>query len=159
MFDKTDIDVMMLFKFEFKYVKLNFKAIASMEFSFDINLYLSCSYDGCLFMKNHWKLLQKNSGKFKFHEFHWSKITFNQSSETVTNLLDSIDIRLLVDRSNILFRSTEQWSSTNWARQIVLWQFSNFFRLIEKHIRLIENWEFWIFLSVFTWIKCKALCN
>ena len=53
---KTDIDVMMLFKFEFKYVKLIFKAIASMEFSFDINLCLSCSYDGCLFMKNRWKL-------------------------------------------------------------------------------------------------------
>ena len=49
---KTDIDVMMLFKFEFKYVKLNFKAIASMEFSFDINLRLLCSYNGCLFMKN-----------------------------------------------------------------------------------------------------------
>ena len=48
---KTDIDVMMLFKFEFKYVKLNFKTIASMEFSFDIKLYLSCSYGGCLFMK------------------------------------------------------------------------------------------------------------
>ena len=35
---KTDIDVMLLFKFEFKYVKLNFKAIASMKFSFDIIL-------------------------------------------------------------------------------------------------------------------------
>ena len=35
---ETDIDVMMLFKFEFKYVKLNFKAIASMKFSFDIIL-------------------------------------------------------------------------------------------------------------------------
>ena len=53
---KTDIDVMMLFKFEFKYVQLNFKAIASMEFSFDINLRLLCSYNGCLFMKNRWKL-------------------------------------------------------------------------------------------------------
>ena len=49
---KIDIDVMMLFKFEFKYAKLNFKAIASMEFSFDINLCLSCSYDACLFKKN-----------------------------------------------------------------------------------------------------------
>ena len=49
---KTDIDVMMLFKFDIKYVKLNFKAIASMEFSFDIKFYLLCSYDGCLFMKN-----------------------------------------------------------------------------------------------------------
>ena len=49
---KTDIDVMKLFKFDIKYIKLNFKAIASMEFSFNINLYLLCSYDGCLFMKN-----------------------------------------------------------------------------------------------------------
>ena len=65
---KTDIDVMMLFKFEFKYVKLNFKAIASMEFNFDINLCLSYSYDGYLIMKNRWKLLKKNSGNFKFHE-------------------------------------------------------------------------------------------
>ena len=61
---KSDIVVMMLFK----YVKLNFKVIVSMEFSFDINLCLSCSYDGCLFMKNHWKLLKKNSWKFKFHK-------------------------------------------------------------------------------------------
>ena len=53
---KTNIDVMMLFKFEFKYVKLNFKAITSMEFSFDIKFYLLCSYGGCLFMKNRWKL-------------------------------------------------------------------------------------------------------
>jgi len=37
---KIDIDVMMLFKFDFKYVILNFKAIASMEFSFDLNLFL-----------------------------------------------------------------------------------------------------------------------
>ena len=35
---KTEIDVMMLFNFEFKYVKLILKAIASMEFSFVINL-------------------------------------------------------------------------------------------------------------------------
>ena len=54
---KIDIDVMMLFKFDIKYVKLNFKAIASMEFNFDIKFYLLCSYDGCLFMKNRWKLL------------------------------------------------------------------------------------------------------
>ena len=68
-FLKTDIDVMMLFKFDIKYVKLNFKAIASMELSFDIKLYLLCSYDGCLFMKNRWKLLQKFFGIFEFHEF------------------------------------------------------------------------------------------
>ena len=49
---KIDIDVMMLFKFEFKYVKLSFKAITSMEFNFDIQFYPLCSYGGCLFMKN-----------------------------------------------------------------------------------------------------------
>ena len=53
LFYKTDIDVMMLPKFDIKYVKLNFKAIASMEFSFDLIHNLLCSYDGSLFMKNH----------------------------------------------------------------------------------------------------------
>ena len=46
---KTDIDVMIFFKFEFKYVELNFKTIASMEFSFDIKFYILCSHGGCLF--------------------------------------------------------------------------------------------------------------
>ena len=49
---KIDIDVMMLFKFDVKYVKLNVKAIASIEFSFDIKFYLLCSYDSYLFMKS-----------------------------------------------------------------------------------------------------------
>ena len=44
---KTDINVMMLFKFESKYVKLDFKAITSIEFSFDIKFYPLCSYGGC----------------------------------------------------------------------------------------------------------------
>ena len=57
---KTDIDVMMLFKFEFKYVKLNFKAITSMEFNFDIKFYLLYSYGGCLFMENHSKLFKSS---------------------------------------------------------------------------------------------------
>ena len=42
---------MMLFKFDIKYVKLNFKAMASMDFSFSLKLNLLCSYDGSLFMK------------------------------------------------------------------------------------------------------------
>ena len=53
---KTEISVMRLFKFEFKYVKLIFKAIASMKFNFDIILWLSCSYASCLFKKNRRKL-------------------------------------------------------------------------------------------------------
>ena len=48
---KTNIDVMMLFKFNIKYVKLNLKAIVSMVFSFDLKLNLLCSYDGYLLMK------------------------------------------------------------------------------------------------------------
>jgi len=48
-----------------------------------------------------------------------SFMSFDQSSEIVTNLFGSIDIRLLVDQSNILFQSIEQRSSTNRARQIV----------------------------------------
>ena len=104
---KTDINVMMLFKFNIKYVKLNFKAIASMEFSFDINLCLLCSYDGCLLMKtieNYFRKILENSSFMRFDRL---KITFNQSSEIVTNLFDSIDIRLLVDRLNVLFLSIE----------------------------------------------------
>ena len=37
LFDKTDIDVMMLFKFDFNHAILNFKTIASMKFSFNVN--------------------------------------------------------------------------------------------------------------------------
>ena len=43
---------MMFFKFDIKYGKLKFKAIATMEFSFDLKLNLLYSYDGSLFMKN-----------------------------------------------------------------------------------------------------------
>ena len=40
LFDEIDIDIMMLFKFEFNHAILNFKAIASMKFIFDLNLIL-----------------------------------------------------------------------------------------------------------------------
>ena len=40
LFDEIDIDVMMLFKFDFNHAVLNFKTIASMKFSFDLNLIL-----------------------------------------------------------------------------------------------------------------------
>ena len=113
---KTDIDVMMLFKFDIKYAKLNFKAVASMESSFDINLCLLCSYDGCLFIKNHWNCFRKFLENLSFTNFNQSKIALDWSSETMTNMFDSIDIRLLVDRSNVLFRSIEKQLSTNRAR-------------------------------------------
>ena len=40
LFNKTVINVMMLFKVYFNHAILNFKAIASMKFSFDLNLIL-----------------------------------------------------------------------------------------------------------------------
>ena len=40
LFNKTNIDVMMLFKFDFNHVKLNFNTIGSMKFSFNLNLTL-----------------------------------------------------------------------------------------------------------------------
>ena len=52
MFDKTDIDVMMLFKFDFNHAILNFKTIASMKFSFDLNHILIWSRDYVLFKWN-----------------------------------------------------------------------------------------------------------
>ena len=79
-FIKTDIDAMMLFKFDIKYVKLNFKAIASMVSSFDLKLNLLCSYDGSLFMKNQWKLLGENFGKFSFTSFNRLRIPFDRSN-------------------------------------------------------------------------------
>ena len=68
---------MMLFKFEFKYVKLNFKAITSMEFSFDIKLYPLCSYGGCLFMKNCWKL--STFALLKTKNTHFLQVNFSRS--------------------------------------------------------------------------------
>ena len=68
---------MMLFKFDIKYVKLNFKAMASMDFSFSLKLNLLCSYDGSLFMKtveNCFKKILENSS---FMSFDRSKITFD----------------------------------------------------------------------------------
>ena len=98
-FIKTDIDVMMLFKFDIKYVKLNFKAIASMVFIFNFKLNLLYSYNGSLFMKNRWKLLGKNSRKFSFTSLDLSRIPFN--------------------RSNVPFQSIKQESKIDRVKQIV----------------------------------------
>ena len=111
-FIKTDIDVMMLFKFDIKCVKLNFKAIASMEFCFDLKLNLLCSYDGSLFMKNHWKLLDENSGKLSFTSFDRLRIPF--------------------DRSNVPFRSIEQESRIDRVNP----------RVYAEFIKILTNWEF-----------------
>ena len=66
---KFDIDVMMLFKFDIKYVRLNFKTIASMKFSFNLNLILMWSRNYVLFKWNVKNDYQKNLKNFQFHEF------------------------------------------------------------------------------------------
>ena len=109
---KTNIDVMMLFKFDIKYVKLNLKAITSMEFSFDLKLNLLCSYDSSLFMKNRWKLLGENSRKFSFTSFDRSRIPF--------------------DQLNVPFRSIKQESRIDQVNQIVY----------AKFIKISTNREF-----------------
>ena len=76
-FIKTDIDAIMLFKFDIKYVKLNFKAITSMEFSFSRKLYLLYSYNGSLFMKTIENCFRKILENSSFTCFDRSKITFD----------------------------------------------------------------------------------
>ena len=84
---KTEIDVMMLFKFDIKYVKLNFKAIASMKFSFDLNLILMWSRNYVLFKWNVKNQLPEKIEKNSVTSFDQSRITF--------------------DRLNVLFRSID----------------------------------------------------
>ena len=156
---KTDIDVMMLFKFDIKYVKLNFKAITSMEFNFDLKLNLLCSYDGCLFMKNRWKLLSKNYGKFSFTSFNWLRIPFDWSNVPFLLIkqelrIDWVNLRvcvefikistdwefLLIDRICLFDRSNrnreliESSIESTWEFVLNLLKF----RLIENSFRLIE---------------------
>ena len=75
---KIDIDVMMLFKFDIKYVRLNFKTIASMEFNFDLNLILMWSRNHVLFKWNVKNGYQKNLKIFNFMSFDRSRIPSNQ---------------------------------------------------------------------------------
>ena len=75
---KIDIDVMMLFKFDFKYVRLNFKSIASMEFSFDLNLFLMWSRNYVFVQVKCRKRLLETLKKSVFTSFNRSRITFDQ---------------------------------------------------------------------------------
>ena len=111
---KIDIDVMMLFKFDFKYVKLNFKAIASIEFSFSLKLNLLCH----MMVVSSWKLLKTASKKF--WKIRISRVSIDQKLLSIDRVkqwpICLIRLILLVNRSNALFKSIEQRSSTNRAR-------------------------------------------
>ena len=74
---KIDIDVMMLFKFDFKYVRLNFKGIASMEFSFDLNLFLMWSRNYVLFKWN------VKNGHQKLWKIQFSLISIDRESLSI----------------------------------------------------------------------------
>ena len=100
---KADIDVMMLFKFDIKYVRLNFKAIASMKFSFDLNLILIWSRNYVLLKWNVKNGCQKNLKKFQFHEFR----SIENSLRGIENQLSHLETLWWISS---IFRSID-WDS------------------------------------------------
>ena len=127
---KNDIDVMMLFKFDVMYVKLNFKAmhqwnpILISNSVYYVHMMVLCSWKT---VKNCFRKILENL----------CFMSFDRSIEIMTNLFDSIDIRLLVNWSNVLYWSIEQWSSTNRAKQIIEYEFFNFF----NRLRYTFTWS------------------
>ena len=110
LFDETDIDVMMLFKFDFNHAVLNFKTIASMKFSFDLNLILIWSRNCVLFKWNVKNGYQKNLKKFNFTSLDWLRIPFdrlNRNQELIESSRDFVMnfFNFLIDR---IFLSIDQ---------------------------------------------------
>ena len=155
---------MLLFKFDFNHAILNFKTIALMKFSFDLNLILIWSRNYVLFEWNIKKWLPKKSEKFSFTSFDRSRIPFDRSNvpfdrsnknaesiESSRNFMMnffsfSIDqeflltdwICLLINRIGIDSRSSHPETS-KWIYWI--------FRSIEKHLRPIKCIVFWNFIK------------
>ena len=156
---KTDIDVMMLFKFEFKYVKLNFKAIDQwnsvlISFSdYHVRMLVVCSrktIENCL----------RN-----FLEIRVSQVSINRESLSIdqvklwSDLFKQIDFRLLVNRSNLFFdRSRGNQVSFEQVRQsgsnFLIFSIDRGTHSINRNLGIHK-----FFLSVFTCIKSKAMCN
>ena len=90
MFNKTDIDVMMLFKFDFNHAILNFKKIGSKEFSFELNLILIWSRDYVLFKCNVKDNYQKNLKKFS--SWGWIECQFPSIDQMFLSI-DQIGIK------------------------------------------------------------------
>ena len=115
---KTDIDVMMLFKFDVKCVRLNFKAIASMEFSFWSQT-LSIMFIRWQFVhENRWKLFGENFGKFNFMSFDRSRIPFDRSNRNQESIKSTRDFmmnffKFSIDREFLLIdqKGIKSWSS------------------------------------------------
>ena len=122
-FDKTEIDVMILFRFDFNHAILNFKTIASMKFSFDLDLILIWSINYVLSKWNVKKWFPEKSKKFSFTSFDWLRIPF--------------------DRMNVPFdQSNRNWESIDLSRNFMM-NFFNF--LIDREFLLID----WICLLIY----------
>ena len=155
-FIKTDIDVMILFKFDIKCVKLNFKAIASMEFCFDLKLNLLCSWKT---IENYLMKILENwvsrvstdwefpstDRMFLFDRSNKNRELIESTQESMLNLLKfrliensfrSIEFSFSIDLTRIENRS---------SHPDCLLKFSSWFWLIKGHIRSIKSCEFWIF--------------
>ena len=69
LFDEIDIDVMMLFKFDFNHAILNFKTIASMKFNFLSQSHSDMIKELCFVKVKRQKRLLEKYEKIQFHEF------------------------------------------------------------------------------------------
>ena len=153
--DETDIDVMMLFKFDFNHAVLNFKIIASMKSSFDLNLIFLWSRDCVLFKWNVKKGYQKNLKKFQFHEsrliknFFWlikqeSRIDWFRQKLRDEFLQIFNQSRIPFDRSNVLFdQSNKNWESIESSRDFVMNFFS--FSIDWEILSTNQTYCFWNF--------------
>ena len=87
---------MMLFKFDIKYVRFNFKTIASMKFNFDLNLILMWSRNYVWFKWNVKNSYWKNLKKLQFLEFR----SIKNSLRLIECPFRSIKQELRIDRVN-----------------------------------------------------------
>ena len=156
LFNKTNIDVMMLFKFDFNHAVLN---LASMKFSFDLNLFFFF-YKGTVFCSSEMskKVTKKTWKNFSFTSLDRSRISFdwsNRNREPIDSGKDfvmnffkfSINREfLLIDRKRIENRSSHLETS---------WWISLVFQLIKKYFRPINRTVFEISLSVKTLMSEK----
>ena len=133
---------MMLFKFDIKYVRLNFKTIASMKFSFDLYLILTWSRNYVSFKWNVKKTVTRKIWKNSV-----SRVSINQISPSIDRMrwkpprkfhhmiqlikiyFGLIECSFSIDRLAIESRS-------NWTEP--MWWFSLYFWLIENSFRSIK---------------------
>ena len=125
LFDKTNIDIMTLFKFDFNHAILNFKTIASMKFSFDLNHILIWSRDYVLFKWNIKNGYQKNL----------KNLVSRVSTDWEFLLIDRMF--LSINQTGIENRSSHP--ETSWWISSIFWLIKNSFWLIRCFFQSIEQ--------------------